>query len=981
MPADAASDGASNDAHVAAPDASAVDGTGDAARTADAREPEPVAPIQPWARSIGLHQDASHACAVLHTGEIACWGANDHGQLGATTKNDLNHPRVVATSRGFAVVSPGTDHTCAIEDTGDVWCWGHDGGLARQLSGEPLLRVPQVTGAVALSAQGSSHVALTAKGQVVSWPVVGTAPSEGAPGGPTTGPVSLRFEGATAVAASQSRVCVLDTQHALWCWSPPDPSTQPPDAGQKPAMIPTPPAKALALDGGQPCVVDFDGRVWCWHAKGAGSLQGLVVPAAGGWDFGSKSQPAATPLTSLVAASHGLLATSGDGRIWTSGGAHFGTGATRVGAATSYAADFYRERFNPGVTQLGGGDGFQCALTEAGSVWCAGADEHGQLGQGFNAEQARPVQVSPFPCTHDAQCPQADPCWRNRCQVSTGICVQSSARGAACDDDDRCTDLDRCDAHGRCSGVERVCDDGDPCTVVAACNPLNGVCGAGLAKGCDDGDPCTLDTCDPASGACTHSEKAACAWTCSTDDDCSDGAPCTADRCQSGVCSHVPEFEGARCGDLARCSKGVCLTWQPKGWARSVHMSASVDYACVVRNAGGVACWGFPKPGLLPDMSKQGTVFPTLVPGLEQATQVWPLGSALCWQAPGPVVQCRYSGDAVGTTAPLALPVVVPGLKEPRTIVGRWNDMCALRADHTVWCWDVPDSSLGWAGLPSGRGPQPIHLSGVRVLRASPKGYCALRFSGEVRCWGRGVGPDLWPERAAVAKVFPRPTPVPVPPARDLSLTEQGLCVVTLAGRVVCVGNNTLGQLGRGSMLPATSAVAMPVATPRRFVAVTGALPAWLALDALGRLWRWGEAPNHVDYSAPVPSGTKVAWLSPKVEPQLKGVVQLASNGSVWCALSERGTVFCQTMNFWHFIPYTGQNKGRDIYRVVDLACGSDADCDHGDPCFVDTCDQKTGACARAAQVGAACDNLDGCTSASCSALGLCLSATPTCPP
>lgn len=946
----------------------------------------PVEPLQPWARAIGLHQDASHACAVLHTGEIACWGANDKGQLGARTKNDLNHPRVVTAPWTFTAVSPGVDHTCAIETTGDVWCWGHDDGVARTTSGSPLLRVPLVTQAVALSAQGSSHVALTAAGQVFSWPVVAVAPTADTVQPLATPAPSLRFEGASAVVANESRVCVLDGEGALWCWAPsaPTDTPQPPGAGPKPTKIATPPAEALALAGKEPCVLDVEGVVWCWRTQGYGppALHRLVAPAAGGWDFGSATQPAWTPLTSLVAASHGLLATSGDGRIWSGYWVGFGTGAARVGPATSYAADFYRERFRPEVVQLGGGDGFQCALTQAGTVWCAGDDAHGQLGQGFHAASERPVQVSPFPCTQDAQCPQADPCWRNRCQVNTGLCVQSPARGAACDDDDRCSDLDRCDAQGRCQGTHRVCDDGDPCTYQAACDPLNGVCGAGLPKGCEDGDPCTLDTCDSATGACTHTTKAGCTWTCSTHDDCSDGAPCTDDRCEGGVCAHPPTIDGARCGDLARCSQGACLPWQPKGWARSVHMGPKARYACVVRNAGGVACWGHAHPGLLPDMTTQGHVFPTLVPGLEQAARVWTQPDGLCWQAPGQGVRCRYESDVPPDgSAPFGPTVALPELGNPRDIVGGWGDWCALRADHTVWCWGQSVAVV--AGWPTPAGwdpPRPIHLSGVRNLRASAKGYCALRFSGEVRCWGRGAAPGLWPERSPVAEVYPRPTSVPLPKARDLFMDEHGLCALTPADRVVCVGDNQWGLLGRGSLLPTASEVAKPVATPRRFVAVSGALPARVALDAMGRVWRWGEAPSHVDYTLPWPANLAALWLSPKVEPQLKGVVQLASNGSVWCALSDAGAVFCQVMNFLSSIE-TGGNSGRDILRVVDQACESDADCAQGDPCFVDTCQKKTGQCARVVQAGAACENFDGCLSASCSPSGLCRSATATCSP
>lgn len=70
------------------------------------------------------------SCALTTTGEAFCWGANDGGQLGATTSelcNGLPCSRVpVAVSGGlqFTSISVGDQHACALSTQAVLYCWG-----------------------------------------------------------------------------------------------------------------------------------------------------------------------------------------------------------------------------------------------------------------------------------------------------------------------------------------------------------------------------------------------------------------------------------------------------------------------------------------------------------------------------------------------------------------------------------------------------------------------------------------------------------------------------------------------------------------------------------------------------------------------------------------------------------------------------------------------------------------------------------------
>ena len=89
------------------------------------------------------------------------------------------------------------------------------------------------------------------------------------------------------------------------------------------------------------------------------------------------------------------------------------------------------------------------------------------------------------------------------------------------------------------------CDDGSACTSGDAC--VDGGC-MGVAKNCSDGNVCTVDTCDPATGACTNAVSALA---------CEDGDPCTApDGCVDGLCVSGPP---ATCDDGNMCTLDTCV--------------------------------------------------------------------------------------------------------------------------------------------------------------------------------------------------------------------------------------------------------------------------------------------------------------------------------------------------------------------------------------------------------------------------------------
>ncbi len=144
-------------------------------------------------------------------------------------------------------------------------------------------------------------------------------------------------------------------------------------------------------------------------------------------------------------------------------------------------------------------------------------------------------------CQCDAACVEQGDCCADACD-SCGHCCVPDCDGKDCGDDGcgntcgTCAADESC-AQGACTPdpcagalTGAACDDGDDCTTLDRC--IGGRC-AGVARDCDDGDECTEDRCDAQRGACVSTPIGGC---CARDWDCEDTDPCTRDRCEAGSC-------------------------------------------------------------------------------------------------------------------------------------------------------------------------------------------------------------------------------------------------------------------------------------------------------------------------------------------------------------------------------------------------------------------------------------------------------------
>ena len=71
-----------------------------------------------------------YTCAIDTTGQLYCWGRNSLGHLGDNTTVNKNIPTLInggaLSGKNVVAVAGSHDHTCAIDTTGQLYCWGNN---------------------------------------------------------------------------------------------------------------------------------------------------------------------------------------------------------------------------------------------------------------------------------------------------------------------------------------------------------------------------------------------------------------------------------------------------------------------------------------------------------------------------------------------------------------------------------------------------------------------------------------------------------------------------------------------------------------------------------------------------------------------------------------------------------------------------------------------------------------------------------------
>jgi alpha-tubulin suppressor-like RCC1 family protein len=201
------------------------------------------------AKEIGV--GANHACALLSTNEIACWGENTYRQLGvdevATQSHGTLPPRLIPELRA-SQIAIGASNGCAIDLEHRVWCWGWSG----QRESSPVHRIGDLADIVTIDTDGVEACGQRSNGELVCW-------DQSQP----TRPVRSRgtFPLARALVVDEEVVGVLATDGHVTLVS-----------DREKRAVDLPPARSLSMAGGARCAVLESGELRCWGRNDNGFL-------------------------------------------------------------------------------------------------------------------------------------------------------------------------------------------------------------------------------------------------------------------------------------------------------------------------------------------------------------------------------------------------------------------------------------------------------------------------------------------------------------------------------------------------------------------------------------------------------------------------------------------------------------------------------------------------------------------------------------
>ncbi len=327
------------------------------------------------------------------------------------------------------------------------------------------------------------------------------------------------------------------------------------------------------------------------------------------------------------------------------------------------------------------------------------------------------------------------------------------------------------------------------------------------------------------------------------------------------------------------------------GIGDAVAVSAGYLHTCALRATKTVVCWGTGMYGSLGSGSPSNSYTPVTVAGLHNVKSIYTGIYQSCAVIAGGDVYCwswNFTGRPdIDPGSIQYAPVKRTGIGPAAGVTGGMAHTCAVLVDRTVSCWGMNMNGALGNGLGSYQLEPAAAVAGVygaTIVTVGGKHACATGIEYVIRCWGANDQGQLGIGSGASEDHF-APAVVPgLSGVTKVSAGDQHTCAVTVAGSVYCWGSNTNGELGTGDYNGSPSPVQAGITDA---TGVSAGSHATCASRQDGTVACWGRSDTGLagaTINSSEPSPVTVAGLS--------NVTQLSVGGLTACAI-DGGDVKC----------------------------------------------------------------------------------------
>lgn len=300
------------------------------------------------------------------------------------------------------------------------------------------------------------------------------------------------------------------------------------------------------------------------------------------------------------------------------------------------------------------------------------------------------------------------------------------------------------------------------------------------------------------------------------------------------------------------------------------NLTAGAAHTCVIDARDALWCWGSSSRGQIHGKDV-GTLAATPVrTGLDVKWKMAAAGTArTCGIGRDESLVCWGGYDRpLQILAPPSRAAEIPLAKQWTSLSSRYDLSCAVRGDSTLWCWG--DGSM----------KKLTFDADWRDVAVGDRDVCGLK--GDRSYWCLEQPFDLAsqePVRITDAQMWTK---------ISRSVVLGNTCAIDNSGKLWCGGRNARGQLGRGTGGEAEFESLAPVASEATWFDVAVGAQHACGVQSDGSLWCWGAndfgqlgVDSKEDQYAPLQTGVDAKWS--RVTAGAFHTCAMRQDGAIWC--------------------------------------------------------------------------------------------------